>query len=469
VDVDDGNAAAKAQAQPLSVGPKTTDVRKPNPDIDITAPARADSWPGRHPFRSTRANPARDFPTLPMNIASRCAASALVIGLGLLPAVIRSEESTLPVARRTTGGLKPPVEKEMIYVCVPGTLEASWDHNGTGIVVLNASDNYNFVKRIETWDIPASRWPEQVAGVAASPETNMIYVATRGRLGAWDLLTEKKVWENNYDGNCCERPQIAPDGSFMYVGSDLKDYWYVINPKNGDLMTKVVSPKSPNAHNLNLSPDGKIAFMAPNGKVMGIADTTTHQLLRTIEFPDNVRVFVVNHDASLIYTNLNNLLGFAIADVKTGKVLHRVEVQGFGFEEKWNVNPRPRVPHACPSHGIALVNNEKEVWVCDGLNNAVHVYDNTVMPPKYVQTIKTSHGPYWLTITCDGDRALCSSSDVIDIKTHKIVGQLKDELGRPLYSEKMLDMIYSNGKLVRVSNQFGNGLQSVAVPVAANP
>jgi DNA-binding beta-propeller fold protein YncE len=400
-----------------------------------------------------------------MKIAFSRVAFALGAALALGPS-LNAASAPAPL-RRTNGGLKPPTEKELIYVCLPGTLEGSWDQNGNGIVVLDATTDYSFVKRIPTWDIPASRWPEQVAGVTASPATQMIYVATRGRLGAWDLTTEKKVWENNYDGNCCERPQIAPDGSFMYVGSDLKDYWYVINPMTGGLMTTVKSPQSPNAHNLNLSPDGKIAFMAPNGKVMGIADTTTHRLLRTIPFPDNVRVFVVNHDASLIYSNLNNLLGFVIADVKTGQILHRVEVKGFGFEEKWNITPRPRVPHSCPSHGIALVNDEKEVWVSDGLNNCIHVFDNTQMPPKYVDTIKTSAGPYWITISIDGKRAYVSSSDVIDTKTRKIVGRLKDEYGRPMYSEKMLDMVFTNGRLTSVANQFGNGQLPIAVTASA--
>ena len=62
--------------------------------------------------------------------------------------------------------------------------------------------------------------------------------------------------------------------------------------------------------------------MSPNGKVMGIADTTTHKPIRTIPFTDNIRVFVLNHDSSLIYTNTNNFLGFEIADVKTGKMIH---------------------------------------------------------------------------------------------------------------------------------------------------
>lgn len=365
--------------------------------------------------------------------------------------------------------LRGPSRKELIYVTLPGTLEGSPDANGNGIVVLDAKNNYNFVKRLTTWDVPASRNPEQVAGVTASPVTQMIYVAARGRLGAFDLTTEKMVWQNAYDGQCCERPQIAPDGTFLYVGSDLKDFWYVINPRTGKLITKVVSPQSPNAHNLNLSADGKTAFMSPNGKVMAIADTSTHQLKKTITFPDNIRVFVLNHDSSLIYSNLNNLLGFVIADVNTGKVLHTVEVQGFGWPENWNVTPRPRIPHGCPSHGIALLSGEKEVWLSDGLNNYIHVFDNTKMPPRQVGSIRTNGGAYWMTPSLDGKLVYASSGDVIDIATRKIVAQLKDEYGRVMHSEKLLDMVFTEGKLTEVSNQFANGFSTTQMTSSAAP
>jgi DNA-binding beta-propeller fold protein YncE len=381
--------------------------------------------------------------------------ACLAAGLLAQQQTPQSIEARRAAARRS---LRGPAERQLIYVTLPGTLEGSPDRNGSGIVVLDARNNYNFVKRIQTWDVPASRNPEQVAGVTASPVTQMIYVATRGRLAAFDLATDKKVWENAYDGECCERPQVSPDGSFMYVGSDLKDFWYVINPRTGQEISRVVSPLSPNAHNLNLSLDGKIAFMSPNGPVMGVADTTTHKLIKTIKFTDNIRPFVVNHDSSLIYANTNNLLGFEIADSKTGKILHHVEVNGFGWKEKWNITPRPRIPHGCPSHGIALTPDEKEVWIVDGINNYIHIFDNTVMPPRQIDSIKTSDGPFWITVGLDGKLAYVSSGDIIDMKTRKIVAQMKDEYGRGMRSEKLLDMLFVEGKLTRVSNQFGNGL-----------
>jgi DNA-binding beta-propeller fold protein YncE len=387
--------------------------------------------------------------------------AAGVLGAGQL--LVRAQaptQSATKTAKKAANSeyLRGPAQKELIYVTLPGTLEGSPDSNGNGIVVLDAKNNYNFVKRIPTWNVPASRNPEQVAGVTASPVTQMIYVAARGRLGAIDLNTEKMVWENTYDGQCCERPQIAPDGSFMYVGSDLKDFWYVVNPRTGELITKVVSPLSPNAHNLNLSADGKTAFMSPNGKVMGIADTTTHKLVKTITFPDNIRVFVLNHDSSLIYSNTNNLLGFEIADVKTGKMLQHVEVQGFGWPEKWNVTPRLRIPHGCPSHGIALTNDEKEIWLSDGINNYIHIFDNTKTPPRQIESIKTNGGAYWITVGIDGKLAYLSSGDIVDMKSRKIIAQMKDEFGRTMHSEKLLDMVFTEGKLTAVANQFGNGI-----------
>jgi DNA-binding beta-propeller fold protein YncE len=382
------------------------------------------------------------------------------------PAVNAQVPEAAQKAAKKGNGLRGPAQKELIYVTLPGSLERSPDQNGNGIVVLDAKNNYNFVKRIPVFDVPASQNPEQIAGVTASPVTQMIYVAARGRLAAMDLTTDKKVWENAYDGQCCERPQIAPDGAFLYVGSDLKDFWYVVNPRTGELITKAQAPLSPNAHNLNLSPDGKFAFMSPNGKVMSIADTSTHKTVKTIPFNDNIRVFVLNHDASLIYTNQNNFLGFQIADVKTGKVLHTVEVRGYPWRERWNATPRPRIPHGCPSHGIALTNDEREVWLADGMNDYIHIFDNTVMPPKQIASIKTTAGPYWITVGLDGNLAYVSSGDIIDMKSRKIIGQMKDEFGRTMYSEKLLDMLFTNGKLTRMANQFGNGLASAA-PVSS--
>ena len=112
----------------------------------------------------------------------------------------------------------------------------------------------------------------------------MIYLATRGRLAAFDLGTDQKVWENTYDGMCCERPEITPDGKTLVVGSDLKDFWYVIDAKTGALKGKIPAAAT-DAHNMGLSADGKTVFMAPNGVTMTVGDVPSMKALRTITFP----------------------------------------------------------------------------------------------------------------------------------------------------------------------------------------
>ena len=349
-----------------------------------------------------------------------------------------------------------PRDRQLLYVTLPGSLETPGYRNGVGIVVLDEQNNNLFVKRIPTWDYPASMSPEQVAGVTASAMTNMIYVSARGRIGAWDLATDKKVWDTELDGSCCERPQVTPDGKYLVVGSDLKDYWYVLEPRTGKLLHKLDAPLSPGAHNLNLSADGKTAFMSPNNPVMTISDIASGKLIKNITFGDHIRVFVLNRDATRVYANTNNLDGFEIADVASGKIIAHIENAG-DWKTKWNVTPKPRIPHGCPSHGIALVNNESEIWVADGVNDLVHIYDNTKATPVEVATIKPTHGVYWIMIGLDGKLAYLSSGDIVDTKTRKIVGTMADEYGKAMYSEKQLDMTFRDGKLQRVANQFGNG------------
>src|SRR5215470_10248380 len=229
-------------------------------------------------------------------------------------------------------------DRRLVYVALPGGSaggQFSSEMNGVGIVVVDVDRNFEFVKRIPTWNVPASVSAEEVSGVAASRATNMMYVATRGRLAAFDLGTDQKAWENTYDGTCCERPEVMPDGKTLVVGSDLKDFWYVIDAQSGALKGKIQAPKSMFAHNMALSPDGKTVFMAPNGVTMTVGDVPSMKAIKTITFSDHVRPFVINHNATRVYANLNNLLGFEIADVKTGEVIKRIEAPAELWKSKW--------------------------------------------------------------------------------------------------------------------------------------
>ena len=341
-------------------------------------------------------------------------------------------------------------EKELIYAAVPGS-----------IVVLDAKNNYNFVKRIVFEQQPATLPLESIAGMAASTATNMVYVSTRGHLYAIDLLSEKVVWKNAYEpGTCCERGQVTPDGLTLEVGSDLKNFHRVIDARTGQVKGIIPTPQSMFNHNMNMSPDGKTTFDAANGNTMTIADMATMKPTGTITFSDHVRVFVINHDATRVYANLNNLLGFEIANVKTRKIIKRIEAPAEMWKAKWADPNQHFYGHGAPMHGIAMTPDESEIWIPDAINNQVLVYDNTGEWPKLdlSKSIKTEAPNGWITMGLDGKLAYMASGDVVDVKTHKIVGLLRDEYGRHMDSEKVLDLAFNlQGKMVRKVNEFAIG------------
>jgi len=113
--------------------------------------------------------------------------------------------------------------------------------------------------------------------------------------------------------------------------------------------------------------------------------------------------------------------------------------------------------HGCPSHGVGLTPDEKELWVTDAHNRRVHLFDNTVLPPKQVLSLELRDEPGWVTFSLDGRYAYPSTGDVIEVKTRKIVAGLTDEKGAAVQSEKMLEIDFAGGRPVRAGDQFGLG------------
>jgi hypothetical protein len=89
----------------------------------------------------------------------------------------------------------------------------------------------------------------------------------------------------------------------------------------------------------------------------------------------------------------------------------------------------------------------------------MHVFDNTVMPPKQMTTIKLRDQPGWVTFSLDGKHAWPSTGEVFDVKSKKLVASLADETGRQIGSEKLLEVVFDGDKPVRAGDQFGIGLK----------
>ena len=167
-------------------------------------------------------------------------------------------------------------------------------------------------------------------------------------------------------------------------------------------------------------------------------------------FGNVIRPFTINAAQTLCFVNVNELLGFEVGDLKSGKMLHHVEVTGF---EKGPVKR-----HGCPSHGVGLTPDEKELWLSDGPNARLHIFDATVMPPKQVATIALRDQPglghvqhrWQIRLPVDrrdhrhedakgGDDALPTSN------------------GGQVQSEKVVEVVMAQRKGVRTGDQFGIG------------
>ena len=348
---------------------------------------------------------------------------------------------------RATEAVVPSAERRLLYVAVPG-IRNYLERGGHGVLVFDVNRGHAFVKRIPARGLGADGKPLNVKGVVASASTGRLYVSTLQFVTCFDLLTEKIVWEKSYEGGC-DRMALSPDGKTMYLPSLEKDHWHVIDALSGDIIKRIDIQAG--AHNTLYGPDGTRAYLAGlKSPMLRVADTTTHTITKEVgPFGSAIRPFTINGRQTLAFVNVNGLLGFEVGDLVNGKKLHRVEVEGF----------KPGIPkrHGCPSHGVGLTPDEKEVWVCDAANQRMHIFDATVMPPKQVASIAVRDDPGWITFSIDGKFAYPSTGEVIDVATRKIVTTLRDETGTIAESEKIVEIDFVGGKPVRAGDQFGIG------------
>jgi len=337
-------------------------------------------------------------------------------------------------------------EKRYLYVGVPG-IRDYMGYGGHGILVFDMDNNHRFVKRIATQGLHPDGKPSNVKGIAVSIPLNSVYVSTIEGLQRIDLTTDKVVWEKKFDGGC-DRMAISSDGLTMYLPSFENTFWNVVDCKTGDLIKKI--PVYKRAHNTIYGPAGNAVYLDDIGSPwLYIADAKKNELAGKVgPFANNVRPFTINGKETLVYVTVDSLLGFEVGDLKTGKKIAHVEVEG------WEPGPVRR--HGDPSHGIGLTPDEKELWVCDGHNMRLHVF-SAEAPYQQLTTIPLQDMPGWIMFSMDGRYAYPSSGEVIDVKTRKILFTLKDEFNNSVGSEKMVEVDFDGNKPVRAGNQFGIG------------
>jgi DNA-binding beta-propeller fold protein YncE len=337
--------------------------------------------------------------------------------------------------------------RRFLYVAVPG-IRNYVEHGGVGVLVFDVDHDHRFVRRIAMTQIATGPEPENVKGIVASAATGRLYVSTIKRVLAFDLRNDALVWNRTYEGGC-DRLALSPDGRVLYVPSFEGPHWTIVDALSGEPIGRIETGTG--AHNTIVGADGNAVYLAGlKSPSLSVFDPRTRTVARKVgPFGNVIRPFTINWAQTLVFVNVNGLLGFEIGDLRTGKVLHRVEVSGF--------TKGPTKRHGCPSHGIALTPDERQIWLADAANSRIHVFDATVMPPRQVASIRLRDQPGWITFAVNGQFAYPSTGEIIETATRRIVATLSDETGRAVQSEKMIEVTFDANRVTGTGDQFGVG------------
>src|SRR3989442_10248519 len=150
--------------------------------------------------------------------------------------------------------------KRYLYLSMPDGGQKEGRSDPPGILIFDIDNGHKFVRRIE---VPI--FSEGLRGFAGNLKTHRVYFSTTNRrLGAFDLETEKVVWEKTYEAGC-DRSSITMDGKKLYVPTG---WWYsgedngflIVNADTGARIKRIQG--GPQAHQriMNLDRRGMYLF-----------------------------------------------------------------------------------------------------------------------------------------------------------------------------------------------------------------
>ena len=394
---------------------------------------------------------------IPVTLAAFCglavgfAATAIVFVLTALCTMF------VPAASAQTA----PKDGLYLYVCLPGNIQGDITKGGAGLVVFNVDQGYKFVERIPLPIGPSNHGqspgaagdPPACKGIDASVQTGLVYPQVTDRLLAVNLETSQIAWQQVYDGGCCDRGVVSPFGETIWQAGVNVATWYVVSAYNGALIDPI-NEFPIRAHNTQISPRGDQVLLSPANNILYLYDTRTHELIRQIgPFFNRNRPYVVNGDWTRVYANNNGFLGFTAADLTTGEILYRLDAPG---------TPPCQTSvgaHGTCVHGLALTHDETAIWFPSASDNSIFVYNMNGDDKPTLRAKIGDIGPSgWITCSIDGRRMYPASGTVFDTKSLIQVAHLIDENGEFVYTEKLMEIRFVNGKPVQLGDQWCNGL-----------
>jgi DNA-binding beta-propeller fold protein YncE len=284
-------------------------------------------------------------------------------------------------------------------------------------------------------EFAAEGHPQLVDDMRVSPDGRVLYVSrpSFGDAVAYDLTTpapgrgqydsRRQIWRVDVSGFRSDHTALSPDGSELLVSATTANVVDVIDTATGTIVDEIPSGDFP--HENDYSDDGQLIFNGSIGRVIApddplldagkgnrwftIADATTHEVEKVIDFHRGVRPFVVLPDNRTMYVQLSFFHGFIEYDLQQERTLRTVNLP---LQEAAGM-PREDYPLDSAHHGLAM--NEDFTKICDAGTVADYVAIIHRRTLKVQRIIEVGDMPYWATSSADGQYCFVANSNSDDV------------------------------------------------------
>jgi len=305
--------------------------------------------------------------------------------------------------------------------------------------------------------IPTVSDVDDVKGVAVSAITGKLYVTYRTRSGTGKIyclnVHDNAVLWNRIIDPGVDRLSIHPNGKLLYVPTwegASADYINVLDADSGDVVRKVYF--SNRSHDTQFPLSGPLFQETKatdgSGNYLYMIDPRSYAVSRIGPYSGILGPYVVDGTSRHVVNNVSGLWGMQVADIKTGQIVSA---------------HIPDHPTGEPGllHGIGWTPDESEVWQSSSYSDP-HIYVWSMLDPmapklKEQLSLRSKHGPHWLTFDLKGEYAYIApwkngedGTEIFNTQTHRSVGSIGS-------SEDMVEIDFADGVITRTGDQYGIG------------
>lgn len=258
-----------------------------------------------------------------------------------------------------------------------------------------------------------------VDDVVVSPDGSVLYAsrAALGDIAAFSTATEELLWRLPIPGTP-DHFALSRDGRRLYLSVISRTFSLAIDTEQPAIAAWWPTGMTP--HGMFLSPDGQRVYTGcircdqmtiasvnevdpsdEDGEWSGLADLKRLRVLKTIQFENGVRPFVITPDEKQLLVQLSKLHGFVVVDIESGRITQTVRLP-----VPPGVTAQRADPHTA-HHGMALLPDGKHLCIAGTMAD----YAAIVSLPEFelLGTVPVGHEPSWVISSLDGRHCYVSA------------------------------------------------------------